>query len=225
MTDGTTGIQVAPITEDDMNKVRGILNRAADAIVGASQMAQDINSMRTELASLRVELDKLRNQNSALDEALYQARTTRQELENKLQAALADAEQSRQAANVHAADYDRVNDQLGRVQSELATVKSERDQWADEADKLSKERDTAHAKLDSIHVALGLTPQAMQAPTPTPPVDIVAGSDQSWRSDPSPSSVEPQAPATPVEPSTSTEWQPGYNWDATRQLYVRSTPF
>ena len=219
MTDGTTGIQVAPITEDDMNMVRGILNRAADAIVGASQMAQDINSMRTELASLRVELDKLRNQNSALDEALYQARTTRQELENKLQAALADAEQSRQAANVHAADYDRVNDQLGRVQSELATVKSERDQWADEADKHSKAHEGAQAKLDAITSTLGLTPQAMQAPAepvPLPPIQASIDTPH-WPSEPSPVAE----PLAHTEPSTSTEWQPGYNWDAARQLYVK----
>ena len=39
MTDGTTGIQVAPITEDDMSKVTSILKRAADAIVGMSTSA------------------------------------------------------------------------------------------------------------------------------------------------------------------------------------------
>ena len=51
MTDGTTGIQVAPITEDDMSRVKSILQRAADAIVGASQMANDIAAMRVELVA------------------------------------------------------------------------------------------------------------------------------------------------------------------------------
>ena len=221
MTDGTTGIQVAPITEDDMNKVTSILKRAADAIVGMSQLAADVDMLRTTVASLQQDCDRLRNQNNALDEALNHSREMRDNQARELastkdQLAQATAERDRAAS-----DNVAVSTKLGEALRELEQAKAEAAQWADEADKLSKERDAAHAKLDSIHVALGLTPQAMQAPTPTPPVDIVAGSDQSWRSDPSPSSVEPQAPATPAEPSTSTEWQPGYYWDAVRQLYVK----
>ena len=221
MTDGTTGIQVAPITEDDMNRVKSILQRAADAIVCASQMANDIAAMRAELDALKADSERLRNQNNALDEALNHSREMRDNQAREL-ASTKDqlAEVTRELEQAKNDNVVLAN-QSNRLNESLVKAEQERDQWADEADKLSKERDTAHAKLDSIHVALGLTPQAMQAPTPTPPVDIVAGSDQSWRSDPSPSSVEPQAPATPAEPSTSTEWQPGYYWDAVRQLYVK----
>ena len=221
MTDGPTGIQVAPITEDDMSKVTSILKRAADAIVGMSQLAADVDMLRATVASLQADCDRLRNQNNALDEALNHSREMRDNQARELASTKDQLAETTSKCDHLLQTNNNLSDELQRVSNDLYNAKLERDQWADEADKLSKERDTAHAKLDSIHVALGLTPQAMQAPTPTPPVDIVAGSDQSWRSDPSPSSIEPQAPASPVEPSTSTEWQPGFYWDATRQLYVK----
>ena len=225
MTDGTTGIQVAPITEDDMNKVTSILKRAADAIVGMSQLAADVDMLRATVASLQQDCDRLRNQNNALDEALNHSREMRDNQARELASTKDQLAQVTHDRDFYKSSFDGERANVDKLTAQLAQAKADADQWADEADKHSKAHDAAKAKLDAITSTLGLTPQAMQAPTPTPPVDIVAGSDQSWRSDPSPSSIEPQAPATPVEPSTSTEWQPGYNWDATRQLYVRSTPF
>ena len=204
-----------------MSKVTSILKRAADAIVGMSQLAADVDMLRATVASLQQDCDRLRNQNNAIDEALNHSREMRDNQARELASTKDQLAETTSKCDHLLQTNNNLSDELQRVSNDLYNAKLERDQWADEADKLSKERDTAHAKLDSIHVALGLTPQAMQAPTPTPPVDIVAGSDQSWRSDPSPSSVEPQALATPAEPSTSTEWQPGYYWDAVRQLYVK----
>ena len=201
MTDGTTGIQVAPITEDDMNRVKSILQRAADAIVGASQMANDIAAMRAELDALKADSERLRNQNNALDEALNHSREMRDN-------------QARELAST--------KDQLSDYQNRYIHLNND-------LETVQRQNEELTAKLDSIHVALGLTPQAMQAPTPepTPMPPVQATSDAPyWRSEPS-SAAEtvPTPPSSLADPSTSTEWQPGYNWDATRQLYVRSTPF
>ena len=161
----------------------------------------------------------MRNQNNALDEALNHSREMRDNQARELastkdQLAQATAERDRAAS-----DNVAVSTKLGEALRELEQAKAEAAQWADEADKLSKERDTAHAKLDSIHVALGLTPQAMQVPAepvPTPPVQAITDTPH-WPSEPSPVAE----PTPQAEPATSTEWQPGYSWDANRQLYVK----
>ena len=53
MTDiGTTAIQVSPEvpTEDEMNKVRAILERAINAMVGMSQLTADVDMLRQSQA-------------------------------------------------------------------------------------------------------------------------------------------------------------------------------
>ena len=219
MTDGTTGIQVAPITEDDMSKVTSILKRAADAIVGMSQLAADVDMLRATVASLQQDCDRLRNQNNALDEALNHSREMRDNQAREL-ASTKDqlAEVTRELEQAKNDNVVLAN-QSNRLNESLVKAEQERDQWADEADKHSKAHEGAQAKLDAITNTLGLTPQAMQAPAePVPVPPVQATSDfQHWPSEPSPVAE----PLAHTEPSTSTEWQPGFYWDATRQLYVK----
>ena len=223
MTDGTTGIQVAPITEDDMNRVKSILQRAADAIVGASQMANDIAAMRAELDALKADSERLRNQNNALDEALNHSREMRDNQARELASTKDQLMEVTRDRDFYKSSFDGERANVDKLTAQLAQAKADADQWADEADKHSKAHEGAQAKLDAITSTLGLTPQAMQAPAepvPTPPVQAITDTPH-WPSEPSPVAE----PLAHIEPSTSTEWQPGYNWDATRQLYVRSTPF
>ena len=67
MTDGPTGIQVAP-TEDEMNSVQDILKRAISAVVGMSQLQADVDMLRSTVASLQSDTERLRQQNAGLDE-------------------------------------------------------------------------------------------------------------------------------------------------------------
>ena len=66
MTDGPTGIQVAP-TEDEMNSVQDILKRAISAVVGMSQLQADVDMLRATVAGLQSDTEKLRQRNATLD--------------------------------------------------------------------------------------------------------------------------------------------------------------
>src|SRR5260221_12304518 len=66
MTDGHTGFQVAPITEDDMNRVHSILTRAVDAIVGVSQLSKYVEAMQGQLAQMTDELPRHLRTNDVL---------------------------------------------------------------------------------------------------------------------------------------------------------------
>ena len=219
MTDGTTGIQVAPITEDDMSKVTSILKRAADAIVGMSQLAADVDMLRATVASLQQDCDRLRNQNNALDEALNHSREMRDNQARELASTKDQLAQVTHDRDFYKSSFDGERANVDKLTAQLAQAKADADQWADEADKHSKAHEGAQAKLDAITNTLGLTPQAMQAPTPepvpVPPVQAITDTPH-WPSEPS-----PMHEAAQTEPATSTDWQPGFYWDATRQLYVK----
>jgi len=166
MTDGTTGIQVAPITEDDMNKVRSILQRAADAIVGASQMADDIAAMKAELAQLRDDADRYRRNAEALEESLSNARVRRQELEGQLSTAI-----HAQAAAERERDDMTYRERNGReaaakLETELSQVKHERDDAQLRVMELEDQLKAHASKLDAIHKALGVAPEQIIPPAP-----------------------------------------------------------
>ena len=224
MNDGLTGFQVAPITEDDMSRVTSILKRAADAIVGMSQLAADVDMLRATVASLQQDCDRLRNQNNALDEALNHSREMRDNQARELASTKDQLAQVTHDRDFYKSSFDGERANVDKLTAQLAQAKADADQWADEADKHSKAHEGAQAKLDAITNTLGLTPQAMQVPAepvPVPPVQTPYDPATHWPSESSPVAE----PLAHTEPPTSTEWQPGYNWDATRQLYVRSTPF
>ncbi len=234
MTDGPTGIQVAPITEDDMSKVQAILKRGMDAIIGMSQLAADVDMLRQTVAGLQAESERLRNQNNALDEALNHSREMRDNQARELAETKDKLAQSQREWQYAYNENTALHSELDDLDQQLVSAKHDANQWADEADKLQKALDTANASLASIYFAahetiFGKAPEAMPqvepkpfTPGASPPVQAITDTPH-WPSEPSPV-AEPQRPdggAFPVE-ETSPDWKPGYSWDHTRQLYVKS---
>lgn len=214
MTDGTTGIQVAPITEDEMGKVHDILRRAADAIVGMSQLKHDVDQLSTQVRQLSDDCERLRKANAGLEESLYQARNQRHQLE----ADLAAAEQAKATAQREAADWqskaNNAEASLESVRGELGFVKTERDTAQLKVMELEDQLKSQSAMLDKIKAIHAEIVGAM-APSPPPSGPVV---QQPAEASPTPA-PEPTPPEpTPSEPEV--DWSRPTHWDSASGRYV-----
>lgn len=223
MTDGTTGFQVAPITEDDMNRVTSILKRAADAIVGMSQLTADVNMLRDTVHGLQADADRLRRQNEALDEALHTARTQRHDLEAKLAQVETEARNSAVERDKAVHDLNDVARNYAGLKHDFDTMHTERDDAQFQVLTLQDELKDAVAKLEAFRVAsetiFGRKPEA---------VPEARGESLSTILPPSAGTVVEGAgtttstPATePFRPDTVLDWEPGYVWDYRTAKYWR----
>jgi len=129
MTDGTTGFQVAPITEDEMNRVQAILKRAIDATMAFSQIAADVTMLRDTVAGLQADAEQLRNRNNALDEALNYSRAERDRMSSAL--------------NNQALDLANANDRASQFQAKADKLTLANDQLTIDLDLARKDRDNA----------------------------------------------------------------------------------
>ena len=242
MTDiGNTAIRVSPNapTEDEMNKVQDILSRAINAIVSMSQLSADVDMLRTTVQTLQSDTERLRQQNAGLDEALFQARRTRQDMETKLHATetrASDAEQDLGRYKVAVGNQAQENEKL------LASLHAS-EQRADNAElkvmELEDQLKVHSAQLDSIREGYetifgkpNLAPASAVQSTARAPY---YSQQHSTSNEPipvqAPIEMEPVLPEgdtapVPADPSptpadTSSEWRPGYTWDHAQQLYVK----
>ena len=214
MTDGTTGFQVAPITEDDMSRVNDILRRAADAIVGMSQLKADVDMLRQTVSGLQADTDRLRTQNANLDEALAHVRAERDQARADHTTASAranDAEVARDSLR------NQVNDlgfELSSIKDELAQTIRERDEYGLQCLNLEDTNKVLQAKLDKIEAAHRLVFGAEPSPAVQP--------------EPKPESVPQAQPPlgytvmlnpAPLRTYHGTSWSSGYMWDDQHQEY------
>lgn len=216
MTDGTTGFQVAPITEDDMNKVQTILKRALDSIVGMSQLHADVEMLRATVSGLQADADRLRRQNEALDEALHTARTQRHDLEAKLAQVETVARNASVERDKAVHDLDSVARDYAGLKHDFDTMHTERDDAQFQVLTLQDELKDALAKLEAFRVAsetiFGKKPEAVQeVKHAVAEIELGAGTVE----EPKPT-VE-----SAILPDTRTDWEPGYYWDNHTAKYWR----
>lgn len=215
MTDGPTGFHVAPITEDDMNRVTSILKRATDAIIGISQLSADVDMLRQTVSSLQTDTERLRSQNNALDEALNYSRGERdrqatllaqkQDELNKYAAELAETQ----------AKADKLELTNGQYEIDLDLTRKAKDDAEFHNLELEDKLKAAEAKLTKVaelHRAL-FTPEPVSDP-------VTVGEDVSLG--------YPKDDGTPKEhapveqgPDTRETWEPGYFWDHDTGKYWR----
>lgn len=225
MTDGTTGFPVAPITEDEMGKVHDILRRAADAIVGMSQLKADVDHLSAQVRQLSDDCERLRKANAGLEESLYQSRNQRQQLEEQL-------------ASAHRESNDW-QDKANKAESNFATLKGTHDDLVVSLDMTRKQRDDAELKvmeledklkaqgqmLDKIKAVHAEIVGAMQPPQPAanpapPPSGPVVQQTTEASTPPAP---EPQPTSTQPEdtqPAPEVNWDRPYHWDSFQGRYV-----
>lgn len=214
MDNGTTAIQVSPITEDDMSKVQAILRRAADAIVGMSQLHADVDMLRQTVASLQADADRLRNQNNALDEALTHSRTVRDDQASTI---------IRLSSQIDTITYDRddlkkaneyTTTMNGQLADKLKQVEADRDDHGFRVLELEDKLKAAEAKLSRLAQAHADVFGAMQPTTPGP-----APSNTIKEFHPIQEAGEPDKPSLPTRTYHGLSWSPGYMWDNDKQEY------
>lgn len=210
MTDGPTGFHVAPITEDDMFKVKDILQRAADAIVGMSQLSADVDMLRQTVSGLQADTERLRSQNNALDEALNYSRGERDrqatiiaETETKLRNAIVERDQ----VNAH---NDKLELEVGQLQIDLDLTRKAKDDAEFHNLELEDKLKAAEAKLAKV----AELHRALFPPEPAP----ASFAEPVW---PGPSN-EPEPALVEDKPDSVTAWEPGYYWDHDTGKYWRN---
>lgn len=222
MTDGTTGFQVAPITEDEMGKVHDILRRAADAIVGMSQLKHDVDALSTQVRQLSDDCERLRKANAGLEESLYQARNHRQELESRL----AEAEQAKATAQREAQDWQaKANTSDAAYQSavsELDRTRKDRDDAELEAMSLEDQLKSANAMLDKMrgHVENITSLLRVPEPAPAPPTSGSVVQQPAEAVNPTPAPEPTPTEPAPAPVSDEVDWQRPYHWDSASGRYV-----
>lgn len=220
MTDGPTGFHVAPITEDDMFKVKDILQRAADAIVGMSQLSADVDMLRQTVSGLQADTERLRSQNNALDEALNYSRGERDRLATELTNVKIDREQAQGEAKQFMETVSKLDMDNGQLQIDLDLTRKAKDEAEFHNLELEDKLKAAEAKLAKVaelHRALFPPEPVAEA---KPEVGGVPMSIPPLQSDELPTSVA--SALTDHGPDSLTAWEPGYTWDHDTGKYWRN---
>lgn len=174
MSNGITATQVSPIVqEDDMSKVRELFDRAANAIVQASELAKQVNELSASVDALRRDVERMRSQNEWLDSQLADTRRQRDEAirENGTLRDTASADARTIADLRMTVDANAIK--VADLSNALAHERSARDDAELHAMDLEDKLTIANATLEKIKASLGLTPpeptpEPMAVPAPAP---------------------------------------------------------
>src|SRR6267154_759270 len=169
MSDGNTGLSMTPVpSEDEMTSIRQIFERAATAIVQASELAKQVAELQAQFNSLRNDMEYLRQRNQELDTALADVRTQRD-------TAMRERDEVKDKAHSFEMALSQANDTnaqqaatIQRLRDELAMVSADRDQAYDAWHKAELSADEAKSKLAKVQSALGIVdpPKPVEAPQP-----------------------------------------------------------
>jgi len=221
---GSTGIQVAPAvpTEDEMSQVQSILTRAANAIVGMSQMKDQVEKLQAQLNDLQMQTNRYQSHIAELDELLAHVRQQRDSAQAEASEAKAKAGAAEREAAFAARDRDDYKAQLDKAQATLHEAEQSRDTAQLRVMELEDELKASQSKLDAIREGYAqiFGNEAKPAPAPAQPEDPALA----------PPANPPEAPPAPAQPEPARhyygqEWAPGRSWDSDRQEYYDEIPF
>lgn len=211
MTNGTTGIQVAPVVEEnDMSKIREIFERAASAIAQASDLAKTVNELQHTVDALKADVEKTRQNNSFLDEALSNTRKSRDE-------ALAEASELRHKLSTTEHDRDSALQQVETISQSLAAVnhdiehvRKDRDDAMLEAMQAKDDLEKAQAQLKAIRQSLGMD-ETKPEPQTVPVAEPVPQALEPYH--PTQGYTEPQAMPSVDTSERIYDGDPRFSWD------------
>ncbi len=134
-----------PTTQDnDMNIVRKVFEKAANAMVDASQLAKEVAELREAVASLRAEVESLRENNKWLDEQIVVLRRARDE-------ALSAQSTAQWEANAAKVERDDAVTRLNGVTNELTQTREERDNYRMASDQLTVDKANVQRDKDDAY--------------------------------------------------------------------------
>lgn len=136
MTDGTTGINVAPVSEDEMNNIRSIFERAANSIVNVSHLHTQVQELAAQVQALKGDVEYYRDRTNQQDAELVYIRGQRDD-------ALREAKALKEAHEVDQIKLGSAHDRIVDLVKELATVVTEKNN-------ISRQRDDAELRVMAL---------------------------------------------------------------------------
>lgn len=178
MSDGTTGFQVAP-TEDEAMKISDMFTKAANAIVAASTLPQEIQRLRDDVARLTNQLQDSKLHSDALEQTIVELRQQRDEANSRAENYKFDLETTKRTLDNTQAGMDVLRGDVDTISGQLANVKRERDDYGLQVMELEEKFAKSEARLgeikDRMKQVFGLhepePPKAEPEPVPAPVVD------------------------------------------------------
>lgn len=143
-------------SEAEMMSIRNIFDRAANAIVQASELAKTVAELQSKFDAMARDLDLVKDRNASLETALSEVRAQRDTAIAERDQVRNDLSQTMSERN-HAMDViDSYKTQVEHLQAKLDAMTNERDYAVDEWHKADTGKARAEEKLRQIQHALGL---------------------------------------------------------------------
>lgn len=138
---------MAPVQEHEMNQVRNVFERMADAVVQSTLLATEVRDLRQQVESLARDTEALRKRNTELDEILADVRRQRDEARSELdetKSRLFDAEHLNTSLNNQ--NFIHTNE-IEALKQTISTLRKERDDAEYRSLEAREALDKANAKL------------------------------------------------------------------------------
>lgn len=157
-----------PPTEDEMNAIKTLFGRAADAIVNASALKRQLDSMESNMTALRAEVDSLNNYNRHLIADLSAAKQQNDELQAKINAQFEEVSRSRQQMAERDDSIKQLTDSNNSLNETVVRLRRESDDWQHKHNTLDAIQSTLRSRVQQVvdHVK---EVDAVLNPPPPPP--------------------------------------------------------
>ncbi len=181
--------------DQEMARVREIFERALNAIVSATQLAKEVDSLRGDVSSLRSEIDNVRAYNQRLDVELTATREQRDQALRDKSAAIGELNQARVELNQTQKDRDDWRVSHDTVAEVHESLKREHDNVQMQALELEEENKSLKAQLEKVKAVFGIQPRDVStgqwestknvlqeaAPEPNNDPNVRTGTEPYWR--------------------------------------------
>lgn len=200
----------APLpTETEMASIRSMIDRALNAVVDASKLAETVKTITLELDSLKHEIGTVRDNNRWLDEQLSRVRKERDDVQAEAKAN-ADKAHSLEMEVGRLTDSNNVQAKIIEdLRQQLAQAKKERDDYGLEAMQANESLTKAQAEVAKIKDIVQSLFPAKPEPKPEPVSEAHA-----TQANPTPMPEAP-GPVSEAKPKRIYEREPGFTWDKT----------
>lgn len=127
MSDGNMAIQVGPVSEEDMGKVREMFQRVLDTVAQATTLATEVAKLRRDVEDFRTEVEHWRGRFQESDRLLHDVRRQRDDAYSEAHRMREEKEKAEsELANLTAASADK-DARIAELESTLRSVREQFD--------------------------------------------------------------------------------------------------
>lgn len=176
--DGTTAVQVSPIpTESEMASIRQFFANVANALVNASELAKEVEDLRSKFNVLDHDYRVVMARNEELVQSLHEVRAQRDEAQRSTTELKEALHAAQNEATANANGWARAKEDVAALEAELGKVKTDLDMEIESMLAAERRANEAEAALAKIKSALGIVdppkPEVAAKPEPTAETVVV----------------------------------------------------